>query len=234
MSFNVIVLPGLDGNPNLLNGFVRRQPSWADTEVIRVPYIAAAEYTEIANSIASGLRRSPDVLVAESFSGPTAVLLARQLPQLKLLVLCNTFAKRPRRILGLAPINLLATVTPPVRLVAAMMSGGDLELAASVVEAMREVPRAVLAARLRLVTRCDVRAQLGALGCPVLVLHGKQDRLVPRECSTVIRASALRARYVELEAPHLAFQTRPDEAWAAISGCCGQRGMSDAQPMLFL
>lgn len=74
ISLKVTVLPGLDGDPTLLSGFVARQPEWASSHVVAVPWAPSRTYRELSDVLATKLDRAPDVLIAESFSGPAAVL----------------------------------------------------------------------------------------------------------------------------------------------------------------
>ena len=62
ISLKVTVLPGLDGDPTLLSGFVARQPEWASSHVVAAPGAPARTYRELSDVLATQLGGAPDVL----------------------------------------------------------------------------------------------------------------------------------------------------------------------------
>ena len=215
----VVVLPGFDGSPALLAGFARSAPAWAEVTVWGLPDEPVASYADLAAHFRPRLRDvGPCLLLAESFSGPAAVLLAgRAADTVRGLVLCNSFIRRPPLLPPLAPWWLLARVAPPRPLVRGLMTGGDDAVAGQVVAALREVRPRTLAAQFRLLATADVRREFAALAGPVLLLHGTRDRLVGPGALTLMRRTLPRAAVVELPAPHLAWQTQPAAAWAGMA-----------------
>jgi pimeloyl-ACP methyl ester carboxylesterase len=75
---------------------------------------------------------------------------------------------------------------------------------------------AVLAARVRLVLRDDVRNELTKIGMPVLYVRGTEDRLVPNQALQAIRDSLPSVVVSYIPAPHFTLQMAPSEAWQAI------------------
>jgi pimeloyl-ACP methyl ester carboxylesterase len=104
---NILLLPGLDGTGRLFEPLVRYAPEWASCTVARYPADRELSYPECADLVsAEFLPDAPFVIVAESFSGPVAILTAsKRPPNLKGLVLFNTFAYRAswREIATFAP-----------------------------------------------------------------------------------------------------------------------------------
>lgn len=213
------MLPGLDGTGDLFDRLVRAIGSDLITRVVRYPNdptLGYAGYVEIVRKEIAGRRM---FLLGESFSGPVAMMLAAQLPaQIMGLVLAATFLENPwpgwliRRAARVDPL------TTPVRIRDALLMGpyGDTELSAKVDDIVKNLPRAVRAARLRAVAGVDVRADFARVRCPILVLHGRSDRIVRKSPMQRAVADKGGARMIVLPAAHMLLQTRANEAASEI------------------
>ena len=82
--------------------------------------------------------------------------------------------------------------------------------------AISSVQPGVLAARLRAVLHCEVRADLSQIAVPILYLQAKQDRLVSAACLEELRRIKPHMAVAELEGPHLLFQRQPQIAAEAV------------------
>jgi len=215
----IVMLPGLDGTGDLFDRLVRAIGSDLITRVVRYPNdptLGYAGYVEIVRKEIAGRRM---FLLGESFSGPVAMMLAAQLPaQIMGLVLAATFLENPwpgwliRRAARVDPL------TTPVRIRDALLMGpyGDTELSAKVDDIVKNLPRAVRAARLRAVAGVDVRADFARVRCPILVLHGRSDRIVRKSPMQRAVADKGGARMIVLPAAHMLLQTRANEAASEI------------------
>ena len=165
-------------------------------------------------------RAGPFVLVAESFGGPLAVLLAARRPAgLVGLVLCATFVASPRPWVGRVVRPL---VRPwPFRLYPVYKrwrphgrpAAGSWVAAA---EVARRVDPAVLADRVRSVFAVDVRAELAACPVPIIYLRAASDRLVPGRNARLIQSLRPDATVIVIRSSHQALQCQPAECAAAI------------------
>jgi pimeloyl-[acyl-carrier protein] methyl ester esterase len=94
---------------------------------------------------------------------------------------------------------------------AALQAVGDAERV-TVAKALRAgavPPGAVLASGLEVLREADLRAAAPRIGCPVLLLHGENDRVVPAEASAALAACLPRAqRTVVAGAGHAPFIAR--------------------------
>ena len=161
------------------------------------------------------------VLVAESFSGPLAILVAVQCTRVVGVVLSTTFLEPPLSgLLALLP-KLLPTWAwnqpPPEFLVRALLAGGDPALAAALRQVMLEVSGKVVAERVTAVLRVNVTAEFKKLRCPVLCLQAGRDRLVGARNSARMRAVKPDAEFAQIDGPHLLLQARPREVWLHVS-----------------
>ncbi|MET0795685.1 MAG: alpha/beta hydrolase [Polyangiaceae bacterium] len=212
-----ILLPGLDGTGELFERFVAAAAAGFPVQSVPLPSDRPRGYRELADWVRSQLPDEPVVLIAESFSGPIAVLLAEQCPRVVGVVLCASFVLPPLpRVLASLP-KFIWSRPPPTALVRALLTGGDRVLAEAVQRAMSRIPAEVLAARITAALRVDVTTQLKELSQAMLCLRATHDRVVPSACAEVIRSLKPSAELVEIHAPHLLLQSCPSEAWTHIA-----------------
>jgi pimeloyl-[acyl-carrier protein] methyl ester esterase len=219
----LVLLPGMDGTGSLFLDFSSALGPNAKSTIVRYPTDRALGYTELEDIARSFLPEdSPYILLAESFSGPIAISIAASSPTgLVGLVLCCSFARNPRRLLG-AFLWLLDLLRPSrismavlSKLLLGRLSSGRLR--SQLRQALDQVSKGVLRARLRAVLEVDVSAKLRHVEVPILYLRASEDRLVPPAAADHISRSAPRARVAELCAPHLLLQTVPVAAAAVVN-----------------
>ena len=219
-----VLLPGLDGTGRLFEPLLRVLPPEYRPRVVSYPTDRFLGYEELALHAQQSLPAdSGCILVAESFSGPIAAIIAGKLPPaLRAVVFVASFAwsPLPRVFRWLSPA-VRPLVVWPVRsrmVLRTLLVGWDcqpeiLELVHSVV---RSVPSAILAERLRLILASRQRWAPDNLDVPVLYLAGGRDRLVWKSGVRTIQVLKPDAAIVQLDAPHLLLQTKPRETLEAI------------------
>jgi pimeloyl-ACP methyl ester carboxylesterase len=79
------------------------------------------------------------------------------------------------------------------------------------------VPPHVIAARVRMVLRVDVRRQLQSCRTPTIYIAAKRDRVVPRRNLRLIQRIHPNLKTVTIKGPHGITQAQPIEAAEAIS-----------------
>jgi pimeloyl-ACP methyl ester carboxylesterase len=207
----LLYLPGLDGTGRLLH----RQPRlWDEFDVrcARYPDTPPSTYEELADAGAR-LLGGPGVVLAESFGGGVALELALRRPELvSRLVLVNTFAYFPRRVL----IRLAAMLGAwlPAKPSHPMTRGlrGRFFFAPEIPERERtawwdrtaEVPMSAFGWRIRLIAALDLRARLAEINTPALVVVAPNDRVVPLEAGRLLVAKLPNARTIEMPVGHAA------------------------------
>ena len=210
-----ILLPGLDGTGQLFEPFIAAAPSHVATRCQPLPCDRPRDYRELADWVAERLPSVPVALIAESFSGPLALLVADRCPGVTAVILCASFVDPPMRPL-VSPPAFLWKQRPPLALVRLLLTGGDRALAESVQRAIATVPSNVIAHRIVNVLQVNVRKELEAFSRPLLCLRATRDRLVPARCTDRIRAMKPHAEFADVEAPHLLLQSNPTSAWSFI------------------
>lgn len=212
-----ILLPGLDGTGELFERFTAVAPATFPVRALALPTDRARDYSELAEWVQEQLPPEPVALVAESFSGPIALMVANRCPRIVAVVLCATFVEPPlsRWFAGLS--RFVPTRRPPTLVLALLLTGGDRGLARAVRQALDRVPARLVSSRIQNAVRVDARVELERLSQPLLWLHAKQDRLIRFPSAEAIRALKPAARVVEVDGPHLLLQANPAEAWRHIA-----------------
>lgn len=219
----LLMLPGMDGTGRLFAPFRAVLPGAIRTRTVSYPTARALGYAELLEQVVAQAPERPYVLLAESFSGPLALLHASARPRLlRGLVLVSSFARNPAPAGSAALASPLGTLPfrfrPPRWAVRVLLAGSDAPaaLVAEVVEVIRSVAPGVMRQRLREVLRSDVRDCLPAIDVPVLYLLGTGDRLIGRRGLRTLGDRLARLRTVALDGPHLLLQRRPAAAAAVV------------------
>jgi len=215
----IVLLPGLDGTGMLFENFIQAAPPDLDLYSVRFPH-EALSYADLAERVAPTLRLDADTfLLAESFSGPLAILLAAR-HRVTGLVLCNSFVVAPRpKALALFARSIVFRIRPPGTLLPRYLVGSTASdtLVEQVRAAIAEVPPATLAFRMRLVLRADVTDALRRSSIPILYLRSTEDRLVRNaSVDTLVAVAPGHVAVAPVRGPHLLLQAAPDAAWPAI------------------
>jgi pimeloyl-ACP methyl ester carboxylesterase len=229
MSCTAVLLPGLDGTGDQFAPLVEALGPDIHTVVVRYPD-APLDYEAHQRIAASALpQKGPYIILGESFSGPIAISIAAHLPRGLLgCILCASFIKTPRRLLGLAAP--LLGLMPPQRVPSAfsdflvMGRFATPTLRRMQLDARRNVSSTAMVARLKAIARVNVSDQLRAIDLPTLYMRATEDRLVPRSAGEYFSRLARAGRIVDLEGPHFLLQAKPALAAAEVRKFLGQVG----------
>lgn len=160
------LLPGLDGTGRLYAPLLRALGDGAVAETLAYDGTRFDGYAALAESLEPALRRHDGtVLVAESFAGPLAVLLAHRNPgRVGAVVLAASFVHRPLpfSFACAAVLERLPAVAPPMFALERVLAGGALpaSLRAEFEAILDELPVEVMRRRALAALRVDVRREL--------------------------------------------------------------------------
>jgi pimeloyl-ACP methyl ester carboxylesterase len=212
-----ILLPGLDGTAELFEPFVAAAPATFRLRPMALPKDRPRDYGELTTWVLDQLPAEPFALIAESFSGPLALLVADRCPRVTAIVLCASFVEPPLPSLLAHLPEFVWSRPPPHALLSFFLTGGDRTLSDAVHRAVASVPAAVVARRVAAALSADVTAEFERFSRPLLFLAAQLDRVIPSRCSQRARALKPSARFVEVRAPHLVLQSHPIDAWSHIA-----------------
>jgi pimeloyl-[acyl-carrier protein] methyl ester esterase len=165
------------------------------------------------------------LIAGESFSGPLAIRLARaERHRLAALILISTFAKPPWPSALSPALRFFSIGLAPKRLIHLLMLGRGAtdEQTAAIDAAGTSITIDVRRSRLSDVLATDAIRELQEIDAPVLVIHGRHDRLVPRRCARDILANKPSARVEWIDGPHDVLFTRAPECTQVIERFCEQ------------
>jgi pimeloyl-ACP methyl ester carboxylesterase len=217
----LLLLPGFDGTGELFAPLQSSLGNSVHTTVVR--YQDERILEDYVESAAALLPEQDAVLVAESFSGPVALMLMSRYPQrIRRAVLCATFVTSPFR-----PLTQLARFVPelffgPAPTQPAVLrtfcfdATTDEELMAKALAVIRSVPAGTIKQRLNLLSDLDVGPLLSGIEAPVLYLQAMQDRIVGPQLTQQLVSGLPQVEVRQIDGPHLLLQCRPQECADAI------------------
>ena len=209
------LLPGLDGTGRLYTPLLDAFRGEYDAEVLAYDSGCFSGYAALVEALEPALRRHTDtVLIAESFAGPLAVMLAHRYPRhVRAVVLAASFVSTPLpfSLACAAVLDRLPAISLPVFALERVLAGGMLPapLRRELDAALETIPIEVLRQRALATLRVDVRGQLAALDLPLLHLQAGRDRLIAARAGHEIVRVARNAQQVVIDAPHFLFQLAP-------------------------
>jgi pimeloyl-[acyl-carrier protein] methyl ester esterase len=218
-------MPGIDGTGISFEPLRQFLPANIEATVIRYPAGKPLSFEETVNSAREQIRLDPDVVLAESFSGPVAVvLIGSGLIKTKGLILSATFARAPRpflmKILSLLPLGSILKLPFPNSWLRRFI--GDAKAAGVILpmwEGVKsEVAASILAHRIRIVGRIDVREYLPKLMIPCLYIQATRDRIVPASSVHDFAGSVTGLQVERIAGPHPILQVEPEVSAAVIKG----------------
>jgi len=219
----IFLLPGLEGTGRLFARFQAEADGSLDLVPVAYPPDRELSYAALEERLRPLFPQDrPFALLGESFSGPLALrLAARGPPGLVAVVLATTFVRRP----AAAPIAALRPLAPaffrlplPRHVVRLLLAGFDAPaaLVEDVRAAVATVRGSVMAARAAEALRVDASEALRQCPVPVLILSGKEDRLVRRSSPREMKALRPDAEVHLFDAPHLVLQRCPRESMVRV------------------
>lgn len=216
----LLLLPGMDGTGLMFEPLLKALPDWLQPTVVAYPTQEPLDYEGLFPLVRSACPPTGEfVVLAESFSGPLAVMLAASDPPgLRGVILCASFIQCPlwapfRWIAAAArPVYFRLTPTWAARWALLGRHGTDDRLNRLFATATSTVGPAAMAARARAVAGVDVTAELRLCQVPLLYLIAKYDRVVGPSCLSAIQREKPDTQVVELAGPHLLLQALPVEA----------------------
>jgi len=218
----LILLPGLDGTEVFFRPLMERLPTTLLPLALNYPAAGPHGYGALLDFVREELADIPRyVVLASSFSGPLAILLAASEPRkVRGVILAATFASSP----GGSLTHLRFAVRTP--LVAVLRFARRLPiwilrprrdaLRIAKQETWSRVSARALATRARAALGADMRETLRRCGQPLLCVTYDADDVVPARCADEIQGHCTQARRITLPGGHLAMFSDPEPLAAAI------------------
>ncbi len=216
----LLVIPGLDGDPRLLQRLP--WPTAYDIVVFDHTHDPAHGGVEALAEHALALvpANAPLVVCGESFGSTVALTLARLYPErVRGLLLLSGFGWYPwpnRAFVhfGMFSWRMLGDRVAAVFLKIGRILGPLVELTRNIVDysQLAEPDLAAYRAKCQLVLSFDARPWLTELRCPSLIVGGRVDLVVPSAASRHLAQRIVGAELHQLAGGHIAHLSRPDKA----------------------
>jgi pimeloyl-ACP methyl ester carboxylesterase len=210
----LVLLPGIDGTDVLFRPLIGQLPQSIRPLVICYPR-ASSSYEELIELVRRATSDIPDMwILASSFGGPLAVMLAAAEPQrVRGIILCASFLRSPQRHLSRFRFAAVAPVIWTIRATRRMpgltrRGRGDV-LRAAKSETWRRVAARDIAARVRSIVDVDAREALQRCTQPVLCVQFENDQIVTQHSAEEIQRHGAAIKLVMLPGNHFAMFTRP-------------------------
>ena len=213
----LVLMPGLDGTGKLFSPIIPLLEQHFELTIVTYPDLDS--FTDYVDCARGQLPETPGFsLLAESFSGPVAMTLMAQQPgQFGPSVLAATFARSP-----LAALTRMANYVPEQVFSIGALSEFCLDVCDIEDEdfsetqplpmnVMEQVDGVLLKHRISVFSRIDISALLPDIEAPILYLRAVQDRIVAETDAQMIEEYLPDVRRVDIDAPHLLLQTRPQQ-----------------------
>ena len=217
----ILILPGLDGTDTMLGQF-RQQCARSQNAIVgTLPDDATLGYDGLADHFGSIIRNLPAChIIAESFSGPIGILIAKKHPELVTrLTLVASFATSPvPKIASYLPWFLLFRFPVPGFVARRYFVGQHKSLIPALRAAIRQNSYPILRHRLGLVEHVDVSSEYSELNCQLTYIRPTRDRLVPRQCLDRMLDDNPATVVHHIDGPHMILETQPENSWRTIAG----------------
>ena len=216
-----LLLPGMDGTGRLFRRILPLLDPALGARVVSYQLDRTLGYGQLLHEVEVPV--GPLCIIAESFSGPLAVVLAsRHAAQVRGLVLAASFVRSPSvlrvRMAAALGAPLFRLRLPDFALRVGMLGADatDAEVR-ELREALESIQPDVLAHRLDAVARVDVTELFASSATPTMYLAGARDRLVGVRVAKELQRLRPEMRSHALDAPHLVLQRAPVEAAALVN-----------------
>ncbi len=211
----LILLPGLDGTGLLFGPLIKYLPKDLKTRPISYP-LSSLTYTQLTEYVKEQLPRDKDfVVLAESFSGPIAYLLAQNPPlNFKKVIFVATFLRTPHpsliKAINYLPIARLTQLLPDFLIKAMLLgSGADDGLISLFRKTLKSVPPNVIHSRLNEILKLKPSYDKTPIDCSYIQAIG--DRLVAKESIEDFKRVSNGISIHQVAGPHFILQAKPKE-----------------------
>ncbi len=220
----IVLLPAMDGTGILLRPFVDLLPNGIDVKVISYPEDTYLTYEQLAERVLGVVPRSePYVIIAESYSGPVACLLAAHpVGNLQAVVFVASFVSLPwgrmgRWIAKVLPTALFRSRAPAWMLRWLLMDADTRpEMISEAQAVIARVRPEVLAQRLRDSLNADYMPTLRDCTVRLAYLLPESDRLLGNRGLRGFLAAKPGIETVQIAGPHSILQCAPASSLAVL------------------
>ncbi len=214
-TLKLVLLPGMDGTGELFSSFLSHL-SETNYAVVSLPENGAQDYKTLTEYVKSQLPEDDFIILAESFSGPIASLLAKECyPKMKSVIFIATFISPPNKfLLGIAkllPLKQLSKFPLAKSFHKLLFLGSEAtnEILFQFQNVVDSIPSGTLAARIESMKSFTFNSK--AIEIPCLYIQATSDKLVPKTKYLEFKKYFNNIKIVQINGPHFIMQAKPVE-----------------------
>ncbi len=215
----------MDGTGILFKPLLENLSGDIEATVISYPANEKLSYTQLAKYVRKKLPNHGDyVLVAESFSGPIAFLIAQKPPSnLKSIIFVASFLHSPLPILNAIkwlPLTMFFHLPIPNFVIRGFLFGKEAkdEVISLFRESLRKVSKRVLAFRLREIANLSLSSKSVDIRCSYI--QATNDKLVPSSNLVAFKKVIQDITVIPVSGPHFILQANPVACAKIIANQC--------------
>lgn len=206
----LVLLPGLDGTGLLFKPFLACLPLKIKTKVITYPAEQTLDYAGLVDYVRPRLPNEDFILLAESFSGPVAYLLAQEKQQhLKSIIFAASFLSAPQpRLQKLAQKIPLFSFPIPKLVIKHALLGKEIEqsMIGLFKQAVKSIPAEVLNFRLKQITMLELAGRIEEIPCSYI--QAVDDKLVLANSLDLFKERIEHLNVLSIKGPHFILQAQ--------------------------
>lgn len=214
----IVLLPGLDGTGCLFAPLLESVKSYDNkTLVISLPQRGSQDYLTLADFVITKLPSEEFILIAESFSGPIASILAQKnITHLRGIVFVATFLSTPSpHLISLAkifPVKLLNQLPGAGYFQRALFLGKKAkpELLNMFQLSLKKTPSSILKARMQTLQSLELKKHESQL--PAIYLLPTSDKLVNSTKVHEFQECFKKLVIEKVDGPHFILQAEPEKS----------------------
>lgn len=218
----LVILPGLDGTDVFFRPLIAALGDAVPWRVVTLPTNGPNGYGDLLAEVRAAVVDLPAFhLLAWSFSGPLALMLAQAEPgRVRSVILAASFVRAPQPALAR---YRFAAVTPVIwavraarRMPAWLLRAPADQVRRDKTETWARVPARTIAARVRAIADVDVSTLLRDVRCPVTYLAARDDSVVPPHNVDEVVHLRPSVTVSHIDGPHFALYLNPAAAARAV------------------
>lgn len=228
----LVLLPGFDGTGKLFARLIDSINALCEADAFDIRVVSYTNEVELNDYVQTVRKLIGDetvTLLAESFSGPIAIQLLSQYPEIiERCIFSTSFAETPYLSLcnkAMQLPNIMFTNQIMRQMAMKQFCYGrhfTASLGKETLKTVQKLPVSIIKQRLTLLSKQDSQTLVSSIKTPCLYLQASDDKIVTAALSEKLHSILPNVRVHEIEGPHLLLQAKPADCAAAIIAFCNE------------